>query len=177
MANSSYITLLKRNVKNEIINDPVIVKAFGSPNYDASDPDWSGEDVGENYIFTWHRNLKTITETITFITIRVNTLNYKDKWVIPQLIITIFSHNDHMQLNANDFPGIDANRNDYLSQLIDNKFNGRSTLGNPDDIEKVNLIGELTLSKNEEGMINDSFAYRCMVFETKDINSSICDTW
>ena len=71
MANSEYISTLKRKIKNEIINDPVIVKAFGSPDYDESDLDASGEDVGENYIFTWNRNPNTITDTITFLTLSI----------------------------------------------------------------------------------------------------------
>ena len=75
MANSSIITLLKRKIKSEIVNDPLIVKAFGSPDYDQDDLDWSGEDVGNNYIFTWNQNPETITNQITFITLQVNIKN------------------------------------------------------------------------------------------------------
>lgn len=175
MANSEYISTLKRKIKNEIINDPVIVKAFGSPDYDESDLDASGEDVGENYIFTWNRNPNTITDTITFLTLQVNIRKYRNNWVIPQLIITIFTHNDHMKLNPKEFPGIAANRNDYISQLIDNKFNGRTSIGLDDDLDKISLFGTFELSNNNEGIVNNTFAYRQMIFETKDLNYSLCE--
>lgn len=174
MANSDLISILKRKIKNEIVNDPLIVKAIESPNYDPSDLDYSGEDVGQNYIFSWNRNIHKITDTITFLTIQVNIRKYKDNWVKPQIIITIFSHNDHMILNPIDFPGIAENRNDYLSRLIDNKFNGRTTIGLPEDIEKISLLEELELSSNNEGLLNDTFAFRQLIFETKDMNYSIC---
>lgn len=141
MANSSFITLLKRKIKSEIVNDELIVKVFGSPNYDSKDLDFSAEDVGNNYIFTWNQNPETITEVITFVTLQVNIQrrdyrNINDNFVKPTLIINIFSHNNHLKLNPKEFQGIAANRNDYLSQLLDNKFNGRISLGNEDDVEK-----------------------------------------
>lgn len=175
MANSDCITILKNKIKSEIINDPIIVKTFGSPNYDPSDLDFSGEDVGKNYIYSWNRRLGTITETITFLTMQVNIFKYKSNWVIPKLVITIYSHNDHMILDPIEFPGISSNRNDYLSQLIDNKFNGRTSIGCKDDPEKFNLVNELELLENTEGLINDTFSYRCLVFETKDLNYSLCN--
>lgn len=175
MANSSLITLIKRKVKNEIINDDVIVKAFGSPNYDKNDLDFSGEDVGDNYIFTWNQNPDTIKDQITFITLQTHINRYREKWVKPTLEIWIYSHNGHMKLSAKDFPGIAGNRNDYLSQLLDDKFNGRTSLGNPDEKEKLNLLGELQLVSNVESAYNKDFVCRRMIFETKDINSSFCD--
>jgi len=177
MANSSYITLLKRIVKSEIINDGLIVKAFGSPNYDNTDLDFSAEDISENFIFTWNQNPTTITEVITFITLQVHINSYHEKWVKPTLEIWIYSHNGHMQISAKDFPGITANRNDYLSQLLDDKFNGRTSLGNKDDTEKLNLMGELRLVSNSESVFNQNFVCRRMIFETRDVNDSFCDRW
>lgn len=177
MANSSIITLLKRKIKSEIVNDPFIVKVFGSPDYDKEDPDWSGEDVGSHYLFTWNQNPTTITKNITFITLQAHIRKYRDNWVKPTFEIWIYSHNDHMKLSAKDFPGIDANRNDYLSQLLDEKFNGRTSLGNENDTDRFNLLGKLELTVNEEGVYNEKFVYRRMVFETKDINDSLCDRW
>ena len=175
MANSEFITILKRKIKNEIVNDPLIVKAFGSPDYDETDLDFSGEDVGENYIFSWDQDTKTIKETMTFITLQVNIKTYRENWVKPQLIITIYSHSNHMKLNPKEFPGIDANRNDYLSQLLDDKFNGRTTIGLEYDPDRISLMGKFELSENYEGVLNNSFAYRQLIFETKDLNYSLCD--
>lgn len=175
MANSSYITMLKRTIKNEIVCDPLMVKAIGSPNYDSSDLDFSAEDVGNNFIFTWNQNPSTITEEITFITLQVHINSYNEKWVKPTLEIWIYSNNGHMELKASEFPGIVANRNDYLSQLLDNKFNGRTYLGNENEVEKINLLGELRLVSNVESAYNTDFVCRRMIFETKDINDSFCD--
>lgn len=174
MANSSIITILKQKIKNEIVNDPLIVKVIGSPNYDNEDLDFSGEDVEDNYILTWNKYPETITDTITFITLQVHINRYRKNWVKPRLDIWIYSHNEHMTLPLNDFPGITANRNDYLSQLIDLKFNGRNTLGLNDDV--INLIGRLELTSNTEGAYNSKFVYRHMTFETVDLNDSLCDT-
>ena len=174
MANSDIISLIKRKVKSELVNDPLIVRAFGSPDYDSSDEGWSGEDVGDNYIFTWNQNPTTITKEITFITLQVHIEKYREKWVKPTLEIWVYSHNRHMKLKSADFPGIVANRNDYLSELLDWKFNGRTSLGTDDDNIKLNLIGELSLRANNEGVFNNDFVYRRLLFETKDINVSLC---
>ncbi|EXG87841.1 hypothetical protein K413DRAFT_4742 [Clostridium sp. ASBs410] len=174
MANSDIISLIKRKVKSEIMNDPIIVKAFGSPDYDSADDGWSGEDIGDNYLFTWNQNPETIQTEITFVTLQVHTDAYRGKWIKPTLEIWIYSHNRHMKLNPKDFPGIDENRNDHLSKLLDLKFNGRTSLGTDDDKTKLNLIGELKLTSNREGVFNADFVYRRMLFETRDINNSLC---
>lgn len=172
MANSSSITLLKQNVIKELIDDPLIVKAIGSPDYDSSNPVSSGEDAENNYIFTWNRHPDNIAEELTFITLQVNINKYSTEWVKPTLKITIYSHNNHMNLNSEDFPDISSNRNDYLSQLIDVKLNGRTGFGNYDDENKINLISKLELTSNIESAYNDTFTCRRMIFETKDINAS-----
>ena len=52
-----------------------------------------------------------------------------------------------MDLNSKEFPGIDSNRNDYLSQLLDEKFNGRTSIGTDDDLSKLNLMVSYHLSQ------------------------------
>lgn len=136
--------------------------------------DYSGEDVGDHYIFTWNKNPNTITDSITFITLQVHIRGYLEKWVIPTLEVWIYSHKDHMKLDPKEFPGIEDNRNDYLSKLLDNKFNGRTILGTVDDKAKLSLIGELRLTTNTESLVSEDFMCRRMIFETKDINDSLC---
>lgn len=174
MANSSYITLLKQKVINEIIDDPLIVQAFGSPDYQEAEPGQSSEDVRENYIFTWRQGPGIMAQPVTFLTIQVSIQRSVSNWVTPKLRLTVYSHRDHIKLTAGDFPGVSANRNDYLSALLDQKFNGRESLGLPDDPDKLNLMGELILTASHEGACDDIFAYRTMIFETKDINHPLC---
>ena len=66
---------------------------------------------------------------------------------------------------VDNIPKITENRNDYLSELIDAKLNGRSDFG----------IGELQLVSNVEGSYQPDYVYRKMVFTTKDVNDSLCD--
>ena len=66
---------------------------------------------------------------------------------------------------VDNIPKITENRNDYLSELIDAKLNGRNDFG----------IGELQLASNVEGSYQQDYVYRKMVFTTKDVNDSLCD--
>lgn len=175
MSNSSSIILLKQKIKSEIVNDPLIVKAFGSPDFDSNNPDLSRNDISNNYIYTWNQIPDNITSQITYITLQVQINKYSDKLVKPAVEISIYSHNGHMELNPEIFPGITANRSDYLAQLLDEKFNGRTSLGAPDDTEKINLIGKLELTSSVESAYNNDFACRKMIFEALDVNSSLCD--
>lgn len=174
MANSDIVTIMKQKVISEIVNDPEIVKAFGSPNYDETDEGISGEDVFNNYIFTWNQNPNTITDVITFVTLQVNTVKYDSTKIKPTLIIYIYSHNNHMKLDSKKYKGISGNRNDYLSRLLDKKFNGRSSLGLTEK-SALRLIGELTLVSNIEDAFNKDFVLRRLIFETKDMNTSLCN--
>lgn len=159
MANSTSISEFKYKVVDAIARDDAMFYAF-----DAKDCE-NGGDLINTHIFKYNKNPKTIKESITFITVMVHTKS-KDRngvFVIPTLEIWIYSHNDHMDMN----PMITKdNRNDYLSQLIDKKFNGSYEYGG---------IGKLCLTTNTEGTYNDDFLYRRLVFETIDVNDSFCE--
>ena len=60
------------------------------------------------------------------------------------------------------------NRCDYISGLLENMFNGSTQYGG---------IGELKCIFNDEGAYNQQFMYRHLIFETIDLNSSICESW
>jgi len=86
-------------------------------------------------------------------------------FVTPTLEIWIYSHFEHMKM---DYKITKDNRNDYISMLIDDKFNGSTEYGG---------IGKLRLVSNIEGTFNDKFLYRRLIFETVDINDSMCESW
>lgn len=95
-------------------------------------------------------------------------------WVAPNLEFWIFSHHSHMKVD--NIPKVSDNRNDYISKLLDKKFNGRDTLGNSKkDENNLHLYGKLDLVANVEGAFNKDFLYRQMIFETVDINRSFCE--
>lgn len=162
MANSDIITSLKEKVIKEITKD----EAF----FYAIDPDTSkvenGGDLPGTHIFRYNKNPATITSTITFLTIMVDTKS-RDRnktFVTPTLTIFIYTHNDHMDIK--NIKGIKDNRNDYISKLLDMKFNGTSE-----------GIGTLQLVSNSEGTYNDKFLYRRLIFETIDLSDSLCESW
>lgn len=160
MANSSVVTILKDKIIKEIIQDDLIVRAIDSPDIEEND------ELVNTHIFRYNKNPNLVSKTITFITIQVHVKsNFRGNgiWVNPTLEIIIYSHDDHIKIT--NIPLIKDNRNDYLASLIDKKFNGRSDLAG---------YGKMELTSNVEGAFNDKFLYRRLVFETRDINNSLC---
>jgi hypothetical protein len=161
MANSSLISSLKDKVIKTIINNDAIVTAIGATDCNAP------SDLVNTHIFRYNKNPKTITTTMTFITVMVHT-NKRDSngtYITPTLEIWIYSHNDHMDLEENEIPGITDDRNDYISKLLDLQFNGQTIPG---------VYNQLILNSNTEGTYNDNFLYRRMIFTTIDVNNSFC---
>lgn len=163
MAHSSIIEDMKVKVQNQILEDPILVQAI-----DATDLD--GNDVSEligTHIFTYAQNPNLIQTSGTFLTIQVHIPQYNTKdyrWVHPVLEIWIISNNRHMRVD--NIPRIRANRNDFISQILDEKFNGSTDFG----------FGEMYLQSNVEGVHGDNtdYLYRRMLFMTRDISRSVC---
>ena len=158
MANSTSISEFKERVVNAIMHDDTLFYAF-----DAKDCE-NGGDLLNTHIFKYNKNPNTITETITFMTIMVHTKasDRQGIYVTPTLEIWIYSHNDHMKMDSKITKD---NRNDYISMLLDEKFNGSTEYGG---------IGKLSLVSNTEGTYNDKFLYRRLIFETVDVSDSFC---
>lgn len=160
MANSLIVRDMKDKVVKELINDDLIVKVIDSPDVEEND------ELVNTHIFRYNKNPNLVSKTITFMTIQVHEKsNYRRNgiWVDATLEIIIYSHDDHMKIT--NIPLIRDNRNDYLASLIDDKFNGRSDIGG---------YGKLELTSNIEGSFNENFLYRRLIFETRDINDSLC---
>lgn len=161
MANSTSISEFKEQVVKAIAKDDDLFYAF-----DAKDCENGGDLIG-THIFKYNKNPETITETITFMTVMVHTKS-RDKngtYITPTLELWIYSHNDHMEM---DYKITKDNRNDYISMLLDKKFNGSTEYGG---------IGKLQLISNNEGTFSQKFLYRRLIFETVDINDSMCESW
>lgn len=181
MANSSLISLIKDKVIAEVINDEAFFYAINSPDIESVE---DAEELINTHIFRYNQNPLTLDKTITYITFQVHIpdtysisyfsrqVNYR-LWSKIQLEIWIISHERCMKVD--NIPKIKADRNDYISQLLDEKFNGRQELGLPEDPNKVKLIGALDLVSNTEGALQHNYLYRRMLFETKDLNDSLCD--
>lgn len=161
MANSTSISEFKEKIVKAIAKDDTLFYAF-----DAKDCENGGDLMG-THIFKYNKNPETITETITFMTIMVHTKS-RDRngsFVTPTLELWIYSHNDHMKM---DHKITKDNRNDYISMLLDEKFNGSTEYGG---------IGKLRLVSNTEGVFSSEFLYRRLIFETVDLSDSMCEGW
>lgn len=161
MANSTSISDFKKNVMDAITHDDTIFYAF-----DAKECENGGDLIG-THILTYNKVPDTITEVSTYMTIMVHTKS-RDRngaFVTPTLEFYIYSHYKHMKM---DRKITKDNRCDYISILIDSMFNGSTEYGG---------IGQLKLTLNTEGAYNKDFLYRHLVFETIDINDSMCERW
>ena len=170
MANSNIISDLKDKVIKEIIKDELIVKVIDSPDmgkelWDSScmiDNKENHENGFTAHIFRSFQNPYVVIKNITFLAIMVDIpKTYNTIYVKPVLKIYIVSHNDHMRIE--NIIGVIDNRNDYLSILLDKKFNGMDY-----------GLGTLELTSNIEGSYSKEFLYREMTFETTDLNDSLC---
>lgn len=167
MSNSSIIRKAKNRIIKEFIKDPEIIAAIHSSEIKSNEP----EKLVGTHIFNYNQNPHTLNKVGTFITVQVHIPQafYSDYrggltvHVKPTIEIWIVSHEKHMDVD--NVPKITQNRNDYLSELIDRKFNGKSGFG----------IGETKLLSNVEGAFQADYLFRKMIFECLDFNTSMCE--
>ena len=164
MANSSIVRKAKNKIVKEFIKDPEIVAAINSSEVT------SPEKLIGTHIFNYNQNPHTLNTVGTFITIQVHIphdyytdYNASVTRVRPTIEIWIISHEQHMVVD--NVPKVTQNRNDYLSELIDNKINGKTGFG----------IGETVLLSNIEGAFQQDYLFRKMIFQCVDLNWSMCD--
>lgn len=164
MANSNCISKIKNKVIKEIIKDNELVLAIDSRVIPTDKP----EQLKGTHIFDFHQNPDTIKDVETFLTIQVHIpTSYKKTertFLQPTLEIWIISHERHMKVD--NIPKVRENRNDYISELLDRKFNGGNDFG----------IGKLYLDSNSEGAYQQDYLYRKMTFIVTDLNDNMCDT-
>lgn len=167
MANSSIIREAKNKIVKEFIKDPDIIAAINSSEIKSNEP----EKLINKHIFDYNQNPHTLNIVGTFITIQVHIPQsfYSDYrggltvHVKPTIEIWIVSHEKHMVVD--NVPKVTQNRNDYLSELIDRKINGKRGFG----------IGETKLLSNIEGSFQQDYLFRKMIFECLDLNTSMCE--
>lgn len=157
IANGTSISDLKEKVVDALLFDETIVYAI-----DAKECENSGDLIG-THIFKYHKNPDTLKNVGTFITVIVHTRRSRNKsFIIPTLIFHIYSHDSHMKM---DTMITKDNRNDYIAMLLEEKFNGSDGYGG---------IGKLCLIENTEESYNKDYLYRRLIFDTIDLNESLC---
>ena len=166
MANSSIVGKVKNKIVKECIKDKDIIAAINSSEVKSNEP----EKLINKHIFNYNQNPHTLNVVGTFITIQVhipqsyyNDYGSSSIYVKPTIEIWIISHEKHMSVD--NVPKVSQNRNDYLSELIDRKFNNKGGFG----------IGRTELLSNIEGAFQTDYLYRKMVFQCLDLNASLCE--
>lgn len=161
----------------EIIHDKALFDAINSP--DCTDFGNSAALVN-SHVFGYQLSPEALTKAVTILTIQVHTAKEDQDHppgfrIRPTAEIWIISHKSCME--GQNIPGIFANRNDYISQLLDNRFNGRTSLGGSYSQTPLELLKELELIENSEGVFSPDYLYRKMVFATLDINNALRERW
>lgn len=170
MANGSkFINDVKDAIIGEIINDEEMFKMIDSP--DVTSFDESEKLIG-THVFRFGKNPTVIEKDITFITIQVHTDKSINSWtkIVPQIEINIYSHDKHIDLDTSVFPGVTADRNDYISMWFDNLLNGKSVIGS------FNLTSKLKLKRNHEySYTKPDWLLRSMIFEGEEMSIDYCE--
>ena len=156
MANSSCISEWKNKIIADLHNDEHFLDALGTTELER-------EDLVYARIFPYYYIPDTITTVSTYILIEIDirSTSRHNVYSYPTITFTILCHQDDMKLNM---AGISATRADYLSTLIDEKYNGADGFG----------VGQLKLKSNIAGSLNEKFRYRQLIFQGTDINDSLC---
>lgn len=167
MSNSSIVRIAKNRIIKEFIKDKEIIAAIDSADIKPNEP----EKLIGTHIFDYNQNPHTLNKVGTFITIQVHIpQNYYSDYhgnsaihVKPTIEIWVISHEKHMSVD--NVPKVTQNRNDYLSELIDNKINGKDGFG----------IGKTKLISNIEGASQADYLFRKLIFQCLDLNWSFCE--
>lgn len=166
MANDKIITTFKNKLIEQLQNDSEIIEAL------AVTKDEDEEDLAYVRLFPYYFAIPTQEEAKTYIMIEIGLEALQDRFnpmrndiVYDKCIVYIYvvSHQTVMKM---DSAGQSAVRTDYISQLINKKFNGKTIAG----------IGTLQRISNMPRSLNDTYKQREMIFEVVDFNKEMCDT-
>lgn len=147
---------LKRAVVDEIRNDPTVTKELGD-NATSTDP------YGQ-FLFDHQKNPSAWDKPATYLTVQLHIPRASEdrKWLVPTLELQIISHEQHLTDSSSGSEPVFQNRNDYLADLLTQKFHGRNDLGS---------FSPLLLISDTEGVLENNCLYRKLQFETSCLNS------
>lgn len=165
MPNSSLVMKAKNDMLIAIQNDENIIKAL-----DIQENECEEDLIGTRLFPHWFVP-KTQDIVKTYICIEAGVTAYEKRhasaisqkmYDIATITVYVLSHQDDIYM---DEVGISAIRPDYLSVLIDEKFNGSNEFG----------IGTLQRISNEPYSLKDNtYRYRQIVFQAVDFNDNMC---
>lgn len=165
MANSSIVTEIKNKLLSLFGDDAEIISALN-----LSD-DEDAEDLIGTRLFPYWFIPQTQEEVKTYILVEVAIDTQRNRygsktgkliWDYPTIIVYVLSHQNDMIMNET---AISAVRTDYIAEKIDELLNGYDGFG----------FGRLQRLSNKPFSLNDTYRYRELIFDTVDLNDSLCE--
>lgn len=163
MANSMCIIDWKNQILSDLQNDDEIIEALNIHD------DEDSENLVWNRLFPHYYIPDTQEVVKTYILVEIDVQSSRnryeptkyDLYAYPTITFYVLSHQKDMQMKMT---GISATRTDYISTLLDKKYNGKNGFG----------LGRLQLTSNIAGSLNDTFRFRQLVFQAVDFNNELC---
>lgn len=166
MPNSSIVMQAKNDMLVAMSNDSAIIEALGI------NEDEDIESLIDVRFFPHWFVPKTQDIVKTYICIEAGVEAFEKRYSsaidnklydLATIKIYVLSHQDDLHMNL---AGVSAIRTDYLSCLIDEKFNGSTDYG----------IGKLQRISNQPFSLKDNiYRYREIVFRAVDFNDNLCE--
>ena len=166
MANDKIITTFKNKIIEQLQQDEAIVNSLDiNENEDK-------EDLTYVRLFPYYYIIPTQEDAKTYIFVEIGVEAVQDRFntfkndiVYDKCIVYIYvvAHQNVMRMET---AGQSAVRIDYISQLINKKFNGKHIAG----------IGTLQRVSNMPRSLNDTYRQREIIFEVLDFNKEMCDS-
>ena len=164
MAKSKCIRNWKNKIMSELSQDDEIIDALGlNPNESPDDLVWT-RYYPHYYIPQTEEDVKTyilVEIDIPERRIRYGTTE-SNIWVHPTIVFYVLTHQEDMRLNM---AGESGTRMDYLAELLEDKYEGRTDFG----------VGSLKLKSDVAGSINTTYRFRQLIFEAVDLDDSLCE--
>lgn len=162
MANSECISEWKEAILSDLQNDELILKVMGV------DDDEIEEGLMYNRFFPFRyiTNTQEITKTYICVEIGIDKIGdrrFSNKiYVRPTITFRIIAHQDDNKVTS--FPTYKT-KLDFLAELIDKKYNGKSIKGS----------NELELLANLPADISTTYRERTVTFRGIDLDKKICN--
>lgn len=159
MAKSKCIRQFKDKIVSELTQDDQIIEALGL------NPDESPDDLVWHRIFPHYYVEPVESDVRSYILVEIDIperrarygSNDSSIWVHPTIIFYVLVHQEDMHM---DLAGESGTRMDYLAELIEDKYEGRTDFS----------VGTLELKSDVAGSVNTTYRFRQLVFEAVDVN-------
>lgn len=161
MANSSCVSDWKNQILSDLQNDDLILQILNVSEEEIED----GLMYNRFYPYRYIIDRQDVVKT--YICVEVNIDRNADRrygskiYVRPTITFRIIAHQDDNRItNLNTY----KTRLDYLAEIIDKKYNGKS----------INGSNELELIANAAADVSTTYRERVVIFRGVDLDNNLC---